>query len=220
MSFFSKLFDRLFRRRKQPQQAPQVAPPVVTAVPPVVPTPVPLPVQEAPLPPPAIPPEPPKVETDPFRIWETANFGGPSTNPAEENRRRNLWGYEVGMSVQMAKGPIPLEVLVNSKDSAAWLFVMAEEMNFDPRMLTQGHYYGEVSSVFGQGRNPDVEARNEPILFATRVNPIVIQTVNELAMVKKGVVQPWMSDVFHPAYLEQRKNDWYEGWKRVLHTEP
>lgn len=122
------------------------------------------------------------------------------------------------MAAQRATGPLSLSMIGEPEKS--WLSVMGAEMSFDPRTLASGNFYGEVTSALGGYGTLLAEATADRAGFESKVNPVVVQTVRELATGDA----PWMPLAFAgmggAVYIAQHQEQWRKGWTNVHGTPP
>lgn len=163
---------------------------------------------------------PPPANANPYG---TDNYGNPFHSFAERDAwiRRvaeqdfNNANREKEAAQQMATGPLSLAAL-RSIDKA-YLTAMGEQMNYDPRMLVSGLFYGAVSAELGRDTFPEMpDARFKTVEMEKQVAPDVVQVVGDLA---RGGTAPWVLPAFAPfggaAYIDQHKDEWSKGWIRV-----
>lgn len=194
----------------------------------------PLPVQAPPAPVAAAPAAavavPAGGEAPPVVVVATAPYPPPGMPPSEviynaqgvPDPTGQFHDYQVAavlaqqreFAVAVATGPLDLGALESS--DKAYIRAMAENMNFDPRNLVRGPFYGVVSAEMGRDTYPEMgPARFNTLEFEKTVTPGVVQVVRELAQGTAAWIPAAFAGWGGAGYIAARQSGWAAGWQRV-----
>lgn len=154
-------------------------------------------------------------------LYGTDNYGNPFQSAAQADayaaadaaRMKNLDSWQEQAKTQQATGPFDPRSL--SDNDKYYLMAMAQQMNFDPRYLMKGDWYGsdvaDVGSQRWQGGGPADDLFN----LESKINPELLKAIKGIASNDSNYTKYFPGAYSTVGQGSYRGADWLQGWNRA-----